>query len=36
VKAINGEPVEENIDTGFFWYDTTNIDDPEIEAVLYE
>jgi ribose transport system substrate-binding protein len=36
VKAINGEPVEENIDTGFFWYDETNIDDPEIEAVLYE
>jgi ribose transport system substrate-binding protein len=36
VKAINGEPVEENIDTGFFWYDSTNIDDPEIQAVLYE
>jgi len=36
VKAINGEPVEENIDTGFFWYDQTNIDDPEIQAVLYE
>jgi ribose transport system substrate-binding protein len=36
VKAINGEPVEENIDTGFFWYDATNIDDPEIQAVLYE
>jgi ribose transport system substrate-binding protein len=36
VKAINGEPVEENIDTGFFWYDKTNIDDPEIQAVLYE
>ncbi len=36
VKAINGEAVEENIDTGFFWYDKTNIDDPEIQAVLYE
>jgi ribose transport system substrate-binding protein len=36
VKAINGERVEENIDTGFFWYDQTNIDDPEIQAVLYE
>ena len=26
----------ESIDTGFFWYDKTNIDDPEIAAVLYE
>jgi ribose transport system substrate-binding protein len=36
VKAINGETVEKNIDTGFFWYDKTNIEDPEIQAVLYE
>jgi len=36
VKAINGETLEPNIDTGFFWYDSTNIDDPEIQAVLYE
>ena len=25
-----------NIDTGFYWYDKTNIDDPEIQAVLYK
>ena len=36
VKAINGEAVEKNIDTGFFWYDKTNITDPEIAAVLYK
>jgi ribose transport system substrate-binding protein len=36
VKAINGEKVEKNIDTGFFWYDKTNITDPEIQAVLYK
>ena len=34
--AINGETVEKNIDTGFFWYDKTNIEDPEIQAVLYQ
>ncbi|MCB0045874.1 MAG: ABC transporter substrate-binding protein [Caldilineaceae bacterium] len=36
VKAINGEEVEKVIDTGFFWYDADNIDDPEIAALLYE
>lgn len=36
VQAIKGEPVEKNIDTGFFWYDKTNIDSEEIKAVLYE
>jgi ribose transport system substrate-binding protein len=36
VKAINGEAVEKNIDTGFYWYDKTNITDPEIAAVLYQ
>jgi ribose transport system substrate-binding protein len=35
-KAIKGEPVEKNIDTGFFWYDKTNITNPEIVAVLYK
>jgi ribose transport system substrate-binding protein len=35
-KAIKGETVEKNIDTGFFWYDKTNITDPEIAAVLYK
>lgn len=36
VKAINGEALPKNIDTGFFWYDKTNINNPEIQAVLYK
>ncbi|MDQ8733212.1 ABC transporter substrate-binding protein [Paenibacillus sp. LHD-38] len=36
VAAVNGEAVEANIDTGFYWYDKTNIDNEEIKAVLYE
>ncbi|ASY56053.1 MULTISPECIES: ABC transporter substrate-binding protein [Sinorhizobium] len=36
VAASKGEKVEKNIDTGFYWYDKTNIDDPEISAVLYD
>ncbi len=36
VKAINGEAVEPLIDTGFYWYDASNIDAPEIAAVLYD
>jgi ribose transport system substrate-binding protein len=36
VKAYNGESLPKTIDTGFYWYDATNIDDAEIQAVLYE
>ena len=36
VAAIDGEELPETIDTGFYWYDKTNIDDSEIAAVLYE
>jgi ribose transport system substrate-binding protein len=36
VKAIKGESLPKNIDTGFYWYDKTNIDDPKIKAVLYD
>lgn len=36
MKAINGEELPETIDTGFYWYDKTNVDDPKIQAVLYE
>jgi ribose transport system substrate-binding protein len=36
VKAIRGEPMPKVIDTGFFWYDKSNIDDPQIQAVLYQ
>ncbi|MBJ3774514.1 ABC transporter substrate-binding protein [Acuticoccus mangrovi] len=36
VAAANGDSVPKTIDTGFYWYDKTNIDDPEIAAVLYD
>jgi len=36
VAAAKGETVEKNIDTGFYWYDKTNIENPEIAAVLYD
>jgi ribose transport system substrate-binding protein len=36
VKAIKGESLPKTIDTGFYWYDKTNIDDPKIKAVLYD
>ncbi|MBN1565547.1 MAG: substrate-binding domain-containing protein, partial [Anaerolineae bacterium] len=36
VMALRGEELEEEIDTGFKWYDAENIDDEEIQAVLYE
>ena len=36
VKAVKGESVPKTIDTGFYWYDKTNIDDPKIHAVLYQ
>jgi ribose transport system substrate-binding protein len=36
VKALNGETLPKNIDTGFHWYDKTNVDAPEIAALLYQ
>lgn len=36
VKTLNGETVEKNIDTGFHWYDKTNVDSDEIKPLLYE
>jgi ribose transport system substrate-binding protein len=36
VKAINGESQPDSIDTGFHWYDATNIDSDEIAPLLYE
>ncbi len=36
VAAAKGEPVVPNIDTGFYYYDKSNIDAPEIAAVLYD
>ena len=36
MKAIAGKELPKVIDTGFYWYDKSNIDDPKIKAVLYE
>lgn len=36
VKALKGEKLPKVIDTGFYWYDKTNINDPKIAAVLYD
>lgn len=36
VMAIKGETVPKTIDTGFHWYDKTNITDPDIAALLYK
>jgi ribose transport system substrate-binding protein len=34
--ALQGMEVPPNIDTGFLWADASNIDSPEVQAVLYE
>ena len=36
VEASKGETVPKSIDTGFYWYDKSNVDAPEIAAVLYQ
>ncbi|TBW40306.1 BMP family ABC transporter substrate-binding protein [Siculibacillus lacustris] len=36
VKAIKGEKFDKVIDTGFYWFDKSNIDDPKIAALLYD
>ncbi len=36
VQAIKGETVPKSIDTGFHWYDKTNIDSAEIKPLLYD
>src|SRR2546430_654199 len=35
-NAITGNARPDYIDTGFYWYDKTNIDDPKVKAVLYD
>ncbi|GLY65400.1 ABC transporter substrate-binding protein [Amycolatopsis taiwanensis] len=35
LKAINGEQLPKRIDTAYYWYDKTNINDPKIQAALY-
>lgn len=36
VKALNGETLPKEIDTGFHWYDASNIDDGTIAPLLYK
>ena len=35
-KALKGETLPKSVDTGFYWYDKSNIKDPKIAAVLYD
>ncbi len=36
LKALKGETLPKTIDTGFYWYDKTNIDSKEIAPLLYK
>jgi ribose transport system substrate-binding protein len=36
LKAIRGQSLPKVINTGFFWYDKSNVDDPKIRALLYQ
>lgn len=36
MKAIKGETLPKTIDTGFHWYDKTNIDASDIKPLLYQ
>ena len=36
VKALKGEKLPKIIDTGFYYYDKSNMTDPKIAAVLYD
>ena len=36
VKALQGKTLPKKIDTGFYWYDKSNMTDPKIAAVLYD
>ncbi|WP_422375622.1 ABC transporter substrate-binding protein [Roseibium sp.] len=36
LEASQGKEVPSHIDTGFYWYDKSNMDDPKIAAVLYD
>ncbi|GGH10295.1 ABC transporter substrate-binding protein [Paenibacillus segetis] len=36
VAATKGETIKSTIDSGFVWYDKTNIDNEDVKAVLYE
>ncbi len=36
VKALKGETLPKVVDTGYYWYDKTNINEAKIQAVLYK
>jgi len=36
MDAIAGKSMDKIIDTGYYWFDKTNINNPEIQAVLYK
>ncbi|MFV0429238.1 MAG: ABC transporter substrate-binding protein [Arachnia sp.] len=36
IRAINGQELPEIIDSGYQWYDASNIEDPEVAENLYE
>lgn len=36
IRAIHGQSLPDVIDSGFTWYDATNIDDPDVAENLYE
>jgi len=36
VKSMRGEDLPKVIDTGFYWYDKSNVDDPQIQSVIYQ
>jgi ribose transport system substrate-binding protein len=35
-KALKGEKLDKILDTGYYWYDKSNIADPKVAAVLYD
>ena len=36
IAAVKGESLPKVIDSGFAWWDKSNMDSPEIAAVLYD
>ncbi|MHC6204033.1 substrate-binding domain-containing protein [Breznakiellaceae bacterium SP9] len=36
IRALNGETLPKNIDSGFLWADKSNLDTPEVAAVMYD
>ena len=35
-EGAEGREAAKKVDTGFYWYDKSNINDPKIAAVLYD